>query len=40
MAQTTPFILGAEARCSDGVCGEVSRDLPPVDLDHPAANPA
>jgi len=25
MAETTLFIIGAEARCSDGVCGEVSR---------------
>ena len=25
MAETTPFIIGTEARCSDGVCGEVSR---------------
>jgi sporulation protein YlmC with PRC-barrel domain len=25
MAETTPFIIGTEARCSDGVCGELSR---------------
>lgn len=25
MAQTTQFTIGAEARCTDGVCGEVSR---------------
>jgi hypothetical protein len=25
MAETTPFIIGTEARCSDGVCGEVIR---------------
>jgi len=25
MAQATPFIIGTEARCSDGVCGDVSR---------------
>jgi hypothetical protein len=25
MAETTSFIIGAEARCSDGVCGEVIR---------------
>ena len=25
MAQTTPFTIGAEASCTDGVCGEVSR---------------
>ncbi len=25
MAETTPFTIGADASCSDGVCGEVSR---------------
>jgi len=25
MAKTTPFTIGAEASCADGVCGEVSR---------------
>ncbi len=25
MAETTPFTIGAEASCTDGVCGEVSR---------------
>jgi sporulation protein YlmC with PRC-barrel domain len=25
MAQTTPFTIGADASCTDGVCGEVSR---------------
>lgn len=25
MAETTQFTIGAEARCTDGVCGEVSR---------------
>ena len=25
MSETTPFTIGTEARCSDGVCGEVSR---------------
>ncbi|HKB30119.1 MAG TPA: PRC-barrel domain-containing protein [Streptosporangiaceae bacterium] len=25
MAETTPFTIGAEALCTDGVCGEVSR---------------
>jgi sporulation protein YlmC with PRC-barrel domain len=25
MTETTPFTIGADARCSDGVCGEVSR---------------
>ena len=25
MAETMPFTIGTEARCSDGVCGEVSR---------------
>jgi len=25
MAETTPFTIGAEASCSDGVCGQVSR---------------
>jgi sporulation protein YlmC with PRC-barrel domain len=25
MADTTPFTIGADARCTDGVCGEVSR---------------
>jgi sporulation protein YlmC with PRC-barrel domain len=25
MAETTQFTIGAQARCSDGVCGEVSR---------------
>ncbi len=25
MAETTPFTIGTEARCSDGACGEVSR---------------
>jgi sporulation protein YlmC with PRC-barrel domain len=25
MAKTTPFTIGADARCTDGVCGEVSR---------------
>ena len=24
MAQTTPFTIGAEARCADGACGKVS----------------
>src|SRR2546429_9752568 len=25
MADTTPFTIGADASCADGVCGEVSR---------------
>jgi|SRR5215472_3687161 len=25
MADTTPFTIGADARCADGICGEVSR---------------
>ena len=25
MAETTPFTIGAQARCSDGICGRVSR---------------
>lgn len=25
MAETTPFTIGTEARCTDGVCGKVSR---------------
>jgi hypothetical protein len=25
MAETTPFTIGTEARCTDGVCGRVSR---------------
>ena len=25
MAETTQFTIGAEAHCTDGVCGEVSR---------------
>ena len=25
MAETTPFIIGTEARCSDGICGELLR---------------
>jgi hypothetical protein len=25
MTETTQFMIGAEARCSDGVCGEVTR---------------
>ena len=25
MAETTQFTIGAQARCTDGVCGEVSR---------------
>ncbi len=35
MTQTTQFTIGAEARCSDGVCGEVTRVVvdPSVDLD-------
>jgi hypothetical protein len=24
MAQTTPFTIGADARCADGACGKVS----------------
>ena len=25
MDETTPLVIGADARCTDGACGEVSR---------------